>query len=118
MKRAGLLAALVAAALAATPALAQAPMEKQPSAATSTVNLTLEQRHIIRELVREVKSPNASVKGKLSAGDAVPKGVEALPMPALVASKVPQIRSHRFFVTLQQIAIVDPKENTVVEVVE
>ena len=117
MKRA-CFAALLAAALAASSALAQAPIEKAPPAATSTVNLTLEQRHVIRELVREVKSPNASVDGKLSAGDAVPKGVEPQPMPALVGSKVPQIRSHRFFVTPQQIAIVDPKENTVVEVID
>ena len=117
MKRACLAAALLAT-LAAFPVFAQAPIEKEPSATTSTVNLTLEQRHIIRELVREVKTPNASVASKLSAGDAVPNGIEAQPMPALVASKVPQVRSHRFFVTQQQIAIVDPQENKVVEVIE
>jgi hypothetical protein len=118
MKRACLSAALLALALAASPALTQTPIEKESPAVTSTIKLTLEQRHVIRELVREVKSPHASVNNKLSAGDAVPTGVETQPMPALVGSKVPQVRSHRFFVTAQQIAIVDPQENTVVEVID
>jgi hypothetical protein len=119
MKRACLPAAVLAAALAMSPStLAQAPIEKDSPKVSATVKLTLEQRHIIRELVREQKSTNAIVDGKLSAGDAVPNGVESQPMPSLVGSKVPQVKSHRFFVTAQQIAIVDPKENTVVEVID
>ena len=120
MKTGNLLAALAigAFALHASPPLAQAPIEKNTPATSATVNLSLEQRHVIRELIREQKSTSATVDSKLSAGDAVPKGVEAQPMPPLVGSKVPQIKSHRFFVTSQQIAIVDPKQNTVVEVIE
>ena len=123
MKTTRLLAAVIVACLSqAFPALAQAPTDKfdkrMPPAATATVNITLEQRHVIRELIREAKSPQATVDKKLEAGDAVPKGVEAQPIPTLVGSKVPQIKSHRFFVTSQQIAIVDPKENRVVEVID
>jgi hypothetical protein len=118
MTRARMSAALLAIALAAAPAFAQAPIEKQAPGSTTSVNLTLEQRHVIRELIREQKSPVASVDRKLSAGDPVPQGVETQPMPALVGSKIPQIRSHRFFMTEGQIAIVDPKQNTVVDVID
>ncbi len=104
------------AALLSTPPLgtghAQAP------ATTRTVNLTLEQRHVIRELVRELKVQQATADSKVAAGDPVPGKVELHAMPTLIGQKVPQIRSHRFYVTRQQIVIVDPKEQRIVEVVE
>jgi hypothetical protein len=118
MRRSCLPAAAIVAVLAAFPAHAQAPIEKERPGAASTVKLTLEQRHVIRELVRELKTKSATVEGKLTAGDAVPKGVESQPMPPLVGSKVPQVKAHRFFVTGEQIAIVDPKVNTIVEVID
>jgi hypothetical protein len=114
MKRACFLAVFLTAIVSA-PALAQAPIQRDPP---NTVNLTLEQRHVIRELVRELKTKDAIVESKLSAGDPVPKGVEPQPMPPLVGAKVPQIKSHRFFIAQQQIAIVDPKADTIVEVID
>ena len=38
-------------------------------------------------------------------------------MPTLVGQKVPQVKTHRFFVTGQQIVIVDPKDNKVADVI-
>jgi len=35
-----------------------------------------------------------------------------------VAQKVPQVKSHRFFLTAQQIVIVDPKDNKVADVIK
>ena len=95
---------------------AQAPGNKDVPAPTRTINLSLEQRHIIRELVAELKT--TPVDAKVSAGDAVPKGVELQPIPALIGQKVPQIKAHRFFVTPKQIVLVEPQEDKVVEVIE
>ena len=39
-------------------------------------------------------------------------------MPPDVAQKVPQVKSHRFFVTADEIVIVDPKDNKVAEVIK
>jgi hypothetical protein len=39
-------------------------------------------------------------------------------MPSDVARKVPQVRAHNYFLTAQQIVIVDPKDNRVAEVIE
>ena len=62
-------------------------------AATRTVNLTLEQRHVIRELVRDLKIDRASDDdSKLAAGDEVPGKVTLHPIPPLIGQKVPQIK--------------------------
>jgi hypothetical protein len=114
--RFGLVAA--AALLCAVPAYTQTPANPEVPAATRTVNLTLEQRHVIRELVQDLKVAPAGDDVKVAAGDDVPGKVQVLPIPALIGQKVPQIRSHRFYVTQQQIVIVDPQDQKVVEVIE
>jgi hypothetical protein len=114
-KRFAVAVSLIGALFLCTPGYAQAP--KAPGA-TRTVNLTLEQRHVIRELVRELQVKQAAADSKVAAGDPVPGKTELHAMPPLIGQKVPQIRSHRLYVTRQQIVIVDPKEQRVVEVVE
>jgi Protein of unknown function (DUF1236) len=102
-----------------TPGSAQTPQQEPgaPAAAARTVNLTLEQRHTIRELLRDVKVKPQD-EPKVAAGDEVPAKVELQPMPALIGQKVPSIKSHRFYMTQQQIVIVDPQDKKVVEVIE
>jgi hypothetical protein len=39
-------------------------------------------------------------------------------MPDEVGRKVPQIKTHRFLITADQIVIVDPKDNKVAELIE
>ena len=39
-------------------------------------------------------------------------------MPADIAQKVPQVKTHTFFVIDEQIVIVDPKDNKVAEVIK
>jgi len=80
------------------------------------LNLTLEQRHTIREFVKDMKADADDVKTEI--GDPVPQGITPRPMPTDVAQKVPQVKSHRFFLTAQQIVIVDPKDNKVADVIK
>ena len=47
-----------------------------------------------------------------------PQGVSPQPMPSAVAQKVPQVKAHRYFLTEEQVVIVDPKDNKVVEVIK
>jgi hypothetical protein len=107
-----------AALLCAAPAHTQTPANPEVPATARTVNLTLEQRHVIRELVRDLKITPATDDSKVAAGDEVPGKVQAQPIPALIGQKVPQIKSHRFYVTQHQIVIVDPQDQKVVEVIE
>jgi hypothetical protein len=39
-------------------------------------------------------------------------------MPQLVAEKIPQIKTHLFFVEDGKVVIVDPKENKVVDAID
>jgi hypothetical protein len=48
----------------------------------------------------------------------VPDNIELQPMPAEVAQKVPQIKSHMFLLIADQFVIVDPKDKKVAEVVK
>jgi hypothetical protein len=95
----------------------QTPNPEVP-AATRTVNLTLEQRHVIRELVKELKVESAKDDLKVAAGDEIPGKLALQPVPPLIGQKVPSIKSHRLYVTQSQILIVDPQDQKVVDVIE
>jgi hypothetical protein len=114
-RRFALTASLLCAALLSGQTYAQAP--KAPGA-TRTVNLTLEQRHVIRELVKELKVTTAKDDLKVAEGEAIPGKVELQPVPPLIGQKVPSIKSHRLYVTQRQILVVDPQDQRVVEVIE
>lgn len=117
-KRFGLAVAgsLLGALLLFTPGFAQTPT--QGPGATRTVNLTLEQRHVIRELVKELKVDRSAEDLKVAAGDDLPGQVALQPVPTLIGQKVPSIKAHRLYVTQGQIFIVDPQDQKVVEVIE
>jgi uncharacterized Zn ribbon protein len=94
----------------------QAPTEQNTPTVTAKINLSLEQRHTIREIIKDLKIESSSVG--IRVGDTVSKSVSLYQMPADVAAKVPHIKSHLFFMTGVQVVIVDPKDNTIVDVIE
>lgn len=100
----------------ATAAHAQGPTQ-QDTVATSRLNLTLEQRHVIKELIKELKiEPSAAAPR--SVGDVIAPDATVRPVPTDVGEKVPQIKTHRFVYGAERILIVDPKDNRVAEVIE
>jgi hypothetical protein len=118
MHKARMTAALVLIGSLAASAWAQtAPQQPQDVLAPAPkLNLTLEQRHTIREFIKDMKADAADVKAEI--GEPIPPGVSPRPMPSEVGQKVPQVKSHRFFLTAQQIVIVDPKDNKVADVIK
>ena len=117
-----ILAALACAALPSV-ALAQAPSNSPVPMPSETVNLTMEQRHIIKEIIiKDMKTPatpaQAAAKVTTKPGEVVPSGVALQPMPVEVSAKVPQVRTHSFFVEDDKVIIVDPKDNKIAIVVE
>ncbi len=113
-------AALTAAANAQTPVPAPNPQQddRRLQAPTSRLNLTMEQRHTIREQIKDLKVEPTKTAVHFSQGDAVPPNVALRPIPVELGQKVPQIRTHSFVLADDQIAIVDPKDNKVAEVIE
>jgi Protein of unknown function (DUF1236) len=106
--------------LAPTPAplMAQAQKDAPIVSSERTINLTEENRYVIREVV--LKDPNVPKEQGATAaiGDSLPPGVATQPFPADVARKIPALRSHRFFVTDQEVVIIDPKSNKVADIVK
>jgi hypothetical protein len=89
-----------------------------PPVTQSKINLTLEQRHTIKEIIKDAKVDEAPANTAISVGAPVPASVHLNPMPAAVAEKVPQIKSHMFFIKDGKVVIVDPKDQTVVDAIE
>ena len=110
------------------PVIARVPGTSTPSAVAQSqqtaesVNLTMEQRHVIKELiVKDMKiAPPAEQAAKVptNVGDVVPAGIPLQPMPVEVAAKVPQLKAHSFIVRDGKVVIVDPKDNRVAALVE
>jgi len=99
---------------AQTPAPAQSPtVPPQPK-----VNLSLEQRHVIKELIKDINVSPAPQNVETTVGATVPAAIKLNPMPQAVADKVPQIKSHLFFVEDGKVVIVDPKENKIVDAID
>jgi hypothetical protein len=97
---------------------AQAPADQAPAAPTQTINLTVENRHVIKEIIKDMHVANAAGEVAVTVGTQVPQSVALQPMPATIAQKVPQVKSHEFFVKNDKIALVDPKNHKIVEVIE
>lgn len=98
------------------------PMYSPSQPSTESVNLTMEQRHVVKELiVKEMKiAPPAEQAAKVptEVGAVVPSGVPLQPMPVEVAAKVPQLKAHSFVVRDGRVVIIDPKDNRVAALVE
>ena len=113
--------------IVSVPGAAQIP-ESVPSPGSQsqqtaeTVNLTMEDRHIIKEIIlKDMKislSQDQIEKIPTNIGDVVPGSIPLPPMPVEASTKVPQIKSHSFLIKDGKIVIVDPKDKTVAALVE
>jgi hypothetical protein len=96
---------------------AQTPLQA-PAAISPKLNLTLEQRHVIKEIIKDMKIEPTAVEVRAAVDEQIPQGINLQSMPGDVAQKVPQVKTHKFFVAGGEIVIVDPKDNVVAEVIK
>jgi hypothetical protein len=104
------------------PVEAQVPSTAPAVKPQDTINLTMEQRHIIKEIIikdmKIAQPPDQAAKLPTEVGDTVPSGIPLQPMPVEVSAKIPQIKAHSFLVKDDKVIIVDPKDNKVAALVE
>ena len=93
------------------------PLQQRPIV-SSTLNLTMEQRHIIKEIIKGLKIENEPKKIQIRIGQVIPKTVLLRAMPVDISEKVSQVKNHLFFLKNDQIVLVDPKDNKVVDVID
>jgi hypothetical protein len=109
------MAAVAALTLVALPPLAHA----QALPPQDKVELTMEQRHIIKEIIlKDMKIAAPAAELPTQVGEAVPAGVVLQPIPVEVSSKIPQLKSHSFVVKNDAVLIIDPKDNRIAAKVE
>jgi hypothetical protein len=96
----------------------QPPALQEPAHVSPRLNLSLEQRHTIKEIVKDLKLGVSSAETQPKIGDPAPSNIDLQPMPAEIGQKVPQIKSHMFFLTADQFVIVDPKDKKVADVIK
>lgn len=73
-----------------------------------TVNLSLDDRHIIKEFVlNDPEVPKIEENFDQTIGSALPPSIPLRPFPPEVRAKVPHVRAHEFFVQNEKIFIVD-----------
>ena len=84
-----------------------------------TINLTAEQRFMIKEIVlKDLNVPKAQAGAPESIGDPVPSSVELHDMTPVLAEKVPQAKSHKFYLTAHAIVIVSASDRKVADVIK
>ena len=93
---------------AAPPAVAPAPR----------LTLTAEQEYIIREIVLKDLNVPKENSAPETVGDVVPDDVKLHPLPPDVIQKVPQARSHSFFLKDDEIILVSPSDRRVANVIK
>jgi hypothetical protein len=84
-----------------------------------TINLTQEQRFIIKENVKDLKLSKARKDAPETIGDPVPPDIELHPLPPEVATKVSQARSHSFYIKegTNAVVLVSPNDRRVADVI-
>jgi len=106
--------------LAAAPVYAQQPARPDvPVVAPRGIKLTAEQEHVIKEIVLKdaaVKPVSANVP--MGIGDTVPTDVPLQMFPELVTLKVPDVKSHAYFVKNDEVVIVSPQDRKIADVVK
>jgi hypothetical protein len=104
------------------PVEAQVPSTAPVVKPTDTVNLTMEQRHVVKEIILKDMKVSAlqdqATKMPTQVGETVPSGIPLQPMPVEVSSKIPQLKTHSFVVKDDKVIIVDTKDNKVAALIE
>jgi hypothetical protein len=97
----------------------QAQTNAPPAVApTPRLTLTAEQEYIIREIILKDSNVQKQNTAPETVGDVVPEDVKLYPLPQDVIQKVPQARSHVFFVKDDEVIIVSSSDRRVADVIK
>jgi Protein of unknown function (DUF1236) len=97
----------------------QAQTNAPPAVApTPRLTLTAEQEYIIREIILKDSNVQKQNTAPETVGDVVPEDVKLYPLPQDVIQKVPQARSHMFFVKDDEVIIVSSSDRRVADVIK
>ena len=99
-------------------AIAQTPPDDKEPIPPRSIQLTAEQDHVIKEIVlKDMHIKQVLRSPEIKIGEKVPADIELQIFPPLVAEKVPQVRTYKFFITENQIVVVSP-QNVIADIIK
>jgi hypothetical protein len=117
MKRTALAMTLAAGFLVSS-AIAQPSLDDKEPIPPRSIQLTTEQDHVIKEIVlKDMHIEQVPRSTEIKIGGKIPPNIELQTFPPLVAEKVPQVRTYKFFVTENQIVVVSP-QNIIADIIK
>src|ERR1700693_2840961 len=100
-------------------AVISASAQTNPPISTRTINLTAEQYHVIKETVlKGATATPSSGSSAIKIGERVPATVNLRTFPPELSEKISSLKTHAFYVDNGKIVIVDPKGNSVADIIE
>jgi hypothetical protein len=111
--------AVLAIALAAPVVQAEAQTSPPAVAPAPRLTLTAEQEYIIREIILKDMNVPKEKSAPEGVGDSVPDNIKLTPLPGEISQKVPQAKSHMFFVMDDDtIVLVSPSDRRVADILK
>jgi hypothetical protein len=129
MKHALTIVALATLMLAGT-AIAQSPTlpdKQSPAPATvpknapipqRSIKITAEQSYVIKENVKDVRPAQPAGGSAVEIGGKAPASIELHDFPSIVTEKVSAVKTYKFFIADNQVVVVDPKDNTIADILK
>ena len=91
-----------------------AQVQAQPH---SSINLTMEHRHTLKELLLKDNPVSRQSLGQVDVGSILAPEVQLHPLPDIVGGKIPQIKNHAYVLTVDALVLVNVEDRKVVEVI-
>ena len=101
-----------------TPGAPPAASTTQRPAASGKLELLPAQRTTIYKSVMSGRHTQAPAGVSVRVGAKIPATVELYEMPASIHSEIPGVREYKYVVGEKQLVLVDPKTNTVIEIIQ
>ena len=103
--------------LAATLPAGASPVAQMDAMPDRYHSLTMEHRHILREVLLKNSSISPAAVEVIEEGQAVPVGIDLRPIPADVIDRIPQMKARAYILVRGELLIVDTETRRVLDVV-
>ena len=116
MKQANLAVMLVVTLLAGG-AVAQIPPTDRRMIPSRSIQLSAQQDYIIKENLKDMHIEQVPRTKEIRIGDEVTPDIGLHDFPSLVVEKVPKVKTYKFFITENQIVLVNP-QNEIADIIK
>ena len=82
-----------------------------------SIQLTAQQGYVIKENLKEMHIEQVPRTQEIGIGNKVPSDIGLLDFPPLVVEKVPKVKTYKFFISENQIVLINPR-NEIADIIK